>query len=192
MGHTDHITPPDGRVAARWFLFLVFFHLLPVPWFIAVAGGLAPGSFLFAIGVAGLFITDSDSLPLAAMFLGPALISALVFMVLAHLLAAGIGRLRKPVAITLSLIIILAAITLSLIIILAVCIGVALNPIYISGGHGGGHKFSLLGFLDILGQFRIPTAVSLTYFICLTLLLVGLLVYQHTPQSFPALARPWL
>jgi TPR repeat protein len=176
MGHTDHITPPDGRVAARWFLFLVFFHLLPVPWFIAVAGGLAPGSFLFAIGVAGLFITDSDSLPLAAMFLGPALISALVFMVLAHLLAAGIGRLRKPVAIT-----------LSLIIILAVCIGVALNPIYISGGHGGGHKFSLLGFLDILGQFRIPTAVSLTYFICLTLLLVGLLVYQHTPQSFAAL-----
>ncbi len=176
MGHTDHIALPAGRGAARWFLFLVFFHLLPVPWFLFVAGGLAPASFLFAIGVAGLFITDFDSLPMALMFLAPALISGLVFVVLAYLLAAGLGRLRKPVAIT-----------LSLIIILAVCIGVALNPIYISGGHGGGHQFSLLGFLDILGQFRIPSAVSLSYFICLTLLLVGLLVYQHTPQSFPAL-----
>jgi hypothetical protein len=68
MGHTDHIALPAGRVAARWFLFLVFFHLLPVPWFIAVAGGLAPASFLFAIGVAGLFITDSDSLPLPLCF----------------------------------------------------------------------------------------------------------------------------
>jgi hypothetical protein len=120
MGHTDHIALPAGRAAARWFLFLVFFHLLPVPWFIAVAGGLAPASFLFAIGVAGLFITDSDSLPLAAMFLGPALISGLVFVALSYLLAAGIGRLRKPVAIT-----------LSLIIILTVCIGVALNPMFV-------------------------------------------------------------
>jgi TPR repeat protein len=176
MGPADHITLPAGRVAARWFLFLVFFHLLPVPWFIAVAAGLAPASFLFAIGVPGLFITDHDSLPLAGMFLGPALISGLVFVLLAYLLVAGIGRLRKPVAIT-----------LSLIIILAVCIGVALNPIYIWGGHGGSHPFSLLDFLDILGQFRIPSAVSLSYFICLTLLLVGLLVYQHTPQNFPAL-----
>ncbi|MHC4103571.1 MAG: tetratricopeptide repeat protein, partial [Planctomycetota bacterium] len=176
MGHTDHITLPAGRVAARWFLFLVSFHLLPVPWSAAVVGGLAPASFLFSIGVPGLFITDHDSLPLALMFLGPALISGLVFVLLAYLLAAGIGRLRKPVAIT-----------LSLIIFLAVCVGVALNPIYIWGGHGGGHRFSLLGFVDILNQFRIPPAVSLSYFICLTLLLVGLLVYQYTPQSFPAL-----
>jgi TPR repeat protein len=176
MGHTDHKTVPAGRVAARWFLFLVFFHLLPVPWFIAVAAGLAPASFLFAIGVPGLFITDHDSLPLAGMFLGPALISGLVFVLLAYLLAAGIGHLRKPVAIT-----------ISLIIILAVCLGVALNPIYIWGGHSGSHQFSLLDFINILDQFRIPFAASLSYFICLTLLLVGLLVYQHTPQSFPAL-----
>ena len=177
MGHADHLTLPAGRVAARWFLFLIFFHLFPAPWFIAVAGGLAPASFLFAVGVAGLFITDFDSLPLAVMFLGPALISGLVYVVLAYLLAAGIGRLRKPLAIT-----------LSLIIILAVCIGVALNPIYISGDHGGSDQFSLLDFPDILGQFRIPSAVSLSYFICLTLLLVGLLVFQHRPQSFPTVA----
>jgi hypothetical protein len=85
MGHTDHITLPASRVAARWFLFLVFFHLLPVPWSIAVVGGLAPASFLFAIGVPGLFITDHDSLPLAGMFLGPALINGLVFVLLAYL-----------------------------------------------------------------------------------------------------------
>ena len=176
MGHTDHITLPVGRVAVRWFLFLVFFHLLPVPWSAAVVGGLAPASFLFGIGLPGLFITDHDSLPLAVMFLGPALVSGLVFILLAYLLAASIGRLRKPVATT-----------LSLIIILAVCVAVAFNPIYIWGGHSGSHRFSLFDFVDILTQFRIPSAVSLIYFICLALLLVGLLVYQHAPQSFPAL-----
>jgi len=176
MDRTDHRTLPAGRVAVRWFLFLVFFHLLPVPWFMFVVAGLAPASFLFAIGVVGLFNTDFDSLPMAILFLAPALISGLIFVLLAYLLAAGIRRLKKPVAIT-----------LSLIIILAICLGVALNPVYISGGHGSGYQFSLLGFLDILGQFRIPSTVSLSYFIFLALLLAGLLVYQHTPQSFPTL-----
>ncbi len=176
MSQTDHRTVPAGRVAARWFLFLVFFHLLPVPWFMLVVAGLAPAIFLFAAGVAGLFNTDFDSLPMAVLFLAPALVSGLVFGLLAYLLAAGIGRLKKPVAVT-----------LSLILILAICIGIALNPVYISGGHGGTHHFSLLGFFDILGQFRIPAAASASYFISLTLLLAGLLIYQHRPHSFPAL-----
>jgi len=176
MGRTDHRPLPAGRVAVRWFLFLVFFHLVPVPWFMFVAAGLAPASFLFAAGVAGLFNTDFDSLTMAVLFLAPALISGLIFVLSAYLLAAGIGRLKKPLAVT-----------LSLIIILAVCLGVAFNPVYISGGHGSGYQFSLLGFIDILSQFRIPAAASLGYFICLTLLLAGLLVYQHTPQRFPAL-----
>jgi len=176
MGPTNQRSMPAGRVAVRWFLFLVFFHLLPVPWFIAVAGGLAPASFLFAIGVPGLFITDFDSLPLSAMFLIPALVSGTIFVLFAYLLAAGIGRLKKPLAGT-----------LSLVIILAICLGVALNPVYISGSHGGGHSFSLLDFLDTLGQFRVPAGASLSYFICLALLLVGLLVYQHMPQRFPSL-----
>jgi hypothetical protein len=176
MGHTNQRTLPAGRAAVRWFLFLVFFHLLPVPWFMVVVVGLAPASFLFAIGVAGFFVTDFDSLPMAVMFLAAALISGLILVLLAYLLAAGIRRLKKPVAIT-----------LSLIIILVVCLGVALNPVYFSGGHGSDYQFSLLDFLDILGQFRVPPAVSISYFICLTLLLAGLLVYQHTPQSFPAL-----
>jgi hypothetical protein len=176
MGHTNQRTLPAGRAAVRWFLFLVFFHLLPVPWFMVVVAGLAPASFLFAIGVTGLFVTDFDSLPMAVMFLTPALISGLIFVLLAYLLGAGIRRLKKSVAVT-----------LSLIIILVVCIGVALNPVYFSGGHGNEYQFSLLDFFDILGQFRVPPAVSLSYFICLTLLLAGLLVYQHTPQSFPAL-----
>ena len=112
--------------------------------------------------------------------LGPSVsgirISGLVFVLLAYLLGAGIRRLKKPVAVT-----------ISLIIILAVCLGVAFNPVYISGGHGSSYQFSLLGFPDILGQFRIPSVVSLSYFICLTLLIVVLLVYQHRPQSFPTL-----
>ena len=175
MDHHTQRTLPAGRVAVRWFLFLVFFHLLPAPWFMLVVAGLAPASFLFAIGVAGFFITDFDSLPMAVMFLAAALISGLIFVLLAYLLAAGIRRLKKPVAIT-----------LSLIIIMVVCLGVALNPVYYSGGHGRDYQFSLFDFFDILGQFRVPPAVSLSYFICLTLLLAGLLVYQHTPQSFPA------
>jgi TPR repeat protein len=176
MDHTDHRSPPAGRVATRWFLFLVFYHLLPVPWFMFVVAGLAPGSFLLALGVAGLFNTDFDSLSMAAMFLAPALVSGLVFVGLAYLLAAGIGRLKKPLATT-----------LGLIVILVVCIGVALNPVFISGGHGSSHQFSLLDFLDVLGQWRVPSAVSLSYFICLALLLVGLLIYQHMPQRFPTL-----
>jgi accessory gene regulator protein AgrB len=176
MGHTTQRTLPAGRAAVRWFLFLVFFHLLPAPWFMVVVAGLAPASFLFAIGVAGFFVTDFDSLPMAVMFLAAGLISGLIFVLLAYLLAAGIGRLKKPVAIT-----------LSLIIVLVVCLGVALNPVYFSGGHGNDYQFSLLDFPDILGQFRVPAAVSMSYFVCLTLLLAGLLVYQHTPQNFPAL-----
>ena len=74
MNHTDHTSLPAGRTAARWFLFLVFFHLLPVPWFMFVAAGLAPASFLLAAGVAGLFNTDFDYLPMAVLFLAPVLI----------------------------------------------------------------------------------------------------------------------
>jgi TPR repeat protein len=176
LGHKNLRNLPAGRAAARWFLFLVFYHLLPVPWFMFVVAGLAPASFLLAAGVAGLFNTDFDSLPMAVLFLAPALISGLIFVLLAYLLAAGIGRLKKPLAAT-----------LGLIIILAICLGVALNPVYVSGGHGSVHQFSLLGFFDILGQFRIPMAASASYFIGLTLLLVVLLIYQHTPQSFPSL-----
>ena len=176
MSHTDHISLPAGRTAVRWFLFLVLFHLLPVPWFMFVAAGLAPASFLMAAGVAGLFSTDFDSLPMAVLFLAPALISGLVFIFCAYLLAAAVGRLRKPVAKT-----------LSLLLVAAICIGIALNPVYISGGHGPTHSFSLLEFIDTLSQFRIPAAASASYFICLTLLLTGLLVYQHIPHRFPVL-----
>ena len=95
MSHTNQRTLPAGRAAVRWFLFLVFFHLLPVPWFMVVVAGLAPASFLFAIGVGGLFVTDFDSLPMAVMFLAAALISGLIFVLLANLLTAGIRRLKN-------------------------------------------------------------------------------------------------
>ena len=46
-----------------------------------VVAGLAPASFLFAIGVAGLLVTDFDSLPMAVMFLSAALISGLILFI---------------------------------------------------------------------------------------------------------------
>ena len=60
MDHTNQRTLTAGRAAVRWFIFLVFFHLLPVPWFMVVVAGLAPASFLFAMGVAGLFVKLFD------------------------------------------------------------------------------------------------------------------------------------
>ena len=42
--------PPAGRGAARGFLFLTLYHLLPFPWYMAVAAGLAPASFLLPVG----------------------------------------------------------------------------------------------------------------------------------------------
>ena len=95
MGHNDQISLPDGRTAARWFLFLVFFHLLPVPWFMFVVAGLAPANFLLAAGVAGLFNTDFDSLPMAGLFLASALLGSLIFVLIAWLLTAGCGDLRR-------------------------------------------------------------------------------------------------
>ncbi len=100
MDHTNQRTLTAGRAAVRWFIFLVFFHLLPVPWFMVVVAALAPASFLFAIGVAGLFNSDFDSLPMAVMFLAAALISGLIFVLLANLLTAGIRSPKKPIAIT--------------------------------------------------------------------------------------------
>ncbi len=178
MVPTDHTAPPAGRAGLRWFLFLVFFHLLPVPWYLAVAAGLAPAVFLFAAGVAGLFVTDAGSLPLAAMLLGPALSGGFVSVLLSYLLAAGIGKLKQPLARTLGLILVLAA-----------CLGAALYPIYISGSHGGGHRFGVLDFIDILGQFRIPSAVAAAYFVSLAVVLLGLLIHQHAPRRF-ATFRP--
>ena len=176
MGRTNQKPPPPGRVAVRWFIFLVFFHLLPVPWFVGVAGGLAPGCFLFAAGVAGLFSTDFDSLPIAVVFLVPALISGLIFVLVAYLLAAVIGRIRKPVART-----------LCLILSLAVCLVVALNPVFISGGHGPIYRYNLIGLIDALDEFRVPASIAFTYFSGIAILLAGLIVYQHMPNSFPTI-----
>ena len=53
-----------------------------------VVAGLAPAIFLFALGVAGFFVTDFNSLPMAVMFLAAALINGLILVLLAYLLAA--------------------------------------------------------------------------------------------------------
>jgi len=168
--------PPAGRSARRWFLFLVLFHLLPIPWFLAVVAGLAPASFLTAAVLASLYNSDSDSLAFAALLFIPALGGVLISVGLAWLLAAGIGRIGSA-----------AVRTAGLATLLAATCGVALMPIYIFGGHGSEGSFGLLDFAEILDQFRIPGSAVSGYFLALAVLLGGLLVYQHAPQRFPSL-----
>ena len=141
---------------------------LPLPAY----GSSPPGSFLLAVGVAGLFNTDFDSLPIALLFLAPGIISGLLLFLLAWLLAAGIGRLKKPVART-----------SGLVISLVVCLGVSLNPVFVTASHSGSYWFSLLDFIDILGQWQVPPAVSISYFIGLILVLLGMLTYQVRKQA---------
>jgi TPR repeat protein len=171
------MTPP-GLGARRCFLFLVFFHLLPVPWYLAVAAGLAPASFLLMFGMAGLFNTDSESLVFAAMFLGPTIVAGLVFVVLSIVLAAVIGKIRKPMGRT-----------LVLLALAAICVGIALMPVFVTGSHSGGDQFSLLDFLRILEEFSIPRAVAISYFSGLAILLCMLLAAQYKPELFPVLPR---
>ncbi|WP_432822638.1 tetratricopeptide repeat protein [Trichloromonas sp.] len=176
MFRPDRRTPPPGRVATRWFLFLTFFHLLPVPWWLAVAAGLAPASFLLLGGLASLFNSDSDSLAFAALLLAPALVAGLVIALLALLLAAAIGKVKRPLVRTLTLLALLAG-----------GVAAALLPIYLTGSHSGGEALSLLDFFRLLDDYRVPRAAAVGYCSGLLLLLGLLLVMQHRPQSFPAL-----
>ncbi len=182
MADMDHKIPPPGRSAVRWFLFLSFYHLLPVPWYLAVIAGLAPASFLFAAGMASLFSGDNDSLAFAAFLLAPVLVSGLVFYFSAWLLALGIGRLRKPLTRT-----------FALILLLAVCLIAAMNPIFISGGHGSSSSYGLFDFIKVLADFRISASHSSTYFVSLSILLLGLLGYQQmVALKAPLPAEKWL
>ena len=167
---------PPGRVATRWFLFLSFYHLLPAPWFMGVAAGFAPPSFLFLGGVASLFNTDFDSMTFAVLLLAPALVAGLLCAILALLLAAAIGRLDTQ-----------RTRTLSLLALLTLCAAVATQPIYVTGGHSGSYSYHLLGFIHTLEGFGVPGVAAAAYFSCLSGLLGLLLFAQHRPEFFPAL-----
>ncbi len=175
MSLRDPKVPPPGRSATRWFLFLSFYQLLPVIWYMAVAGGLAPGSFLFAAGVASLFSGDSDGFAMAAILLAPALLGGLVFYLAAWLLAALIGKLRRPLARTLVLLGLFSA-----------CLIAAMQPIFISGGHSSSSAYSLFDFAKVLGEFRVPASWTIGYFSAQGLLLLGLLIYQQLVADRPA------
>lgn len=165
-----HNIPPRGRGSSRWFLFLVFFNLLPFPWYIAVAAGLAPASFLFAAGLAGLFTTDANSLIFAVFLLPSALIAGLIFYLLSGLLAALIGKLQAPIMRTLSLLLVLVIGLLGV-----------MNPIFIMGGHNSSSAYSLYGFIGTLAEFGLPasTSAAIAYFVGLAFVLCFLLAYQH-------------
>ncbi len=169
---------PPGRAARRWLLFLLFFHLLPLPWFLFVIAGLAPTSFLAAAGLASLYNTDPDSLTFAVLLLGAALGGVLVCTLLAFLVAAGVGLLRTP-----------ATRTALLLLIIAGTCAAALFPIYVWGGHSETESYSLLDFVRVLDEFRIQAAASVAYFTAVAALLALLLAWQHAPQRFPSLPR---
>ena len=177
FGHNPSTLPP-GRVATRWFLFLSFYHLLPAPWYMGVAAGLAPPGFLLLGGVASLFNTDFDSMAFAVLLLIPAVISGLVYALLALWLAAALGKLTTP-----------RGRTLSLLALLALCAGLAMLPIFITGGHSGGDAYNLPGLIDELQSSRLPRAAMSGYFTGLAVLLGLLLCVQHRPALFPALPR---
>ncbi|HKI52085.1 MAG TPA: hypothetical protein VJ995_08430, partial [Geothermobacteraceae bacterium] len=91
------------------------------------------------------------------------------------------GRLRQPLARTLSLLGLFAA-----------CLVAALQPIFVSGGHGSSSSYSLLDFVKVLGDFRIPQRYVVGYFSLLGLLLLVLLTSQHLATRQPALSlRQW-
>lgn len=176
MARLNRQALPPGRVATRWFLFLSFYHFLPAPWYLGVAAGLAPPSFLFLGGLLSLFNTDFDSMAFAALFLAPALFAALVCILLAYLLAALIGRLKTP-----------GIRLLILVLLLSLCVVSAMLPIYITGSHSGGDAFNLPGLIQELKYFTVPPGVVIGYFVGLSALLGLLLLAQHYPRLFPTL-----
>ena len=181
MANPNHKIPPPGRGAARWFLFLSFFHLLPVPWFLIVAGGLAPASFIFAAGMASLFSSGRGTLNFAVLLLASALVSGLIFYLATWLLTRGILKMSRQVVRTATL----AG-------LLAVCLIAAMNPIFIQGGHSGSSRYSLFEFIKVLDDFRIPTTASFAYFSGLAVLLLGLLGYQHlAARQAPISVQKW-
>ena len=182
MAHREQKVPTPGSAARRWFLFLSFYHFLPVIWYLAVAGGLAPGSFLFAAGIASLFSGDGDGFGMAAFLLASALAGGLIYYLAAWLLAVLIGRVKKPLVRTL----ILLALFVS-------CLIAAMQPIFISGGHSSTQTYSLFDFVEVLEEFRVPASYTISYFSGLLLLLISLLAYQHLVAGKPAIsAQKWI
>jgi hypothetical protein len=133
-----------------------------------VVAGLAPASFLFAGEMASLFMPGWESLSFAAMLLAPVLIASLVFYFTSILLTMAVMRVRT-------------ALIRALIIvgILSVCLGLAMMPIFAQGEHSSSSAFSLFGFIQVLDQYRIPVWLSISYFVGLTLAIIGLLGFQH-------------
>ena len=182
MAHREPKVPTPGSIARRWFLFLNFYHFLPVIWYLAVAGGLAPGSFLFAAGIASLFSGDGDGFGMAAFLLASALAGGLIYYLAAWLLGVLIGRVKKPLVRT-----------LILLALCVFCLIAAMQPIFISGGHSRTQTYSLFDFLEVLGEFQVPASYTIGYFSGLLLLLISLLVYQHLVAGKQAIsAQNWM
>ena len=157
---------PKGAI--RTYSFLLFFHLLPVPWFFWVVAGLAPPVVFLAVGLKSLFVTESGALGFGSLLVLLAVGGGLVCYLLAWLLTAALVRIR-PLMIR----------TASLIALLAVAFLAAVNPIYVYGGHSGSAALSLFDYIDLLADLRLPAGYAVAYFGLLAVLLLSFLVYQH-------------
>ena len=171
---------PKGAI--RTYLFLLFFHLLPVPWFFWVVAGLAPPVVFLAVGLRSLFVTESGALGFGSLLVLLAAGGGLACYLLAWLLTAAMVRIR-PLMIR----------TASLIALLAVAFLAAVNPIYVYGGHSGSAALSLFDFIDLLADLRLPAGYAVAYFGLLAVLLLSFLVYQHwaTHRTARRLADTW-
>jgi len=154
----------QGRKAACWALWLSLFHSFPVIWFLLVAGGLAPAVLLFAVGLAGLFNTDSDSLSMTALILGPALIYGAIFWGVAQLLSRLLWRFCKKPAVRTSL----------LLIFLVGLVLLATQPVYVTGGHNSSDNYTLWQLVDTF-KAHVPGWLLPGYLGSLAFFLAGLL-----------------
>ncbi len=173
-----HTSPPPGRRAARWFVWLGLIHFIPVIWFLLVAGGLAPTVLLLAFGLASLFHSDPQSWPMALLTLGPGLIYAALLWGAAWLLTWLLWKIPRPLLRSLSLLLFSGGLLL-----------LASQPVYVSGGHSASYQHNLLQLVESFGK-QLPPWLLPTYICAFSGLLLGLLILQHRPGLLPDWSLP--
>lgn len=168
----------NRRRAMRWILFLTFIHSIPSPWFFVAVAGLAPTSLLLVVGLVGIFWITGASVAIALYVLAPALLYCLVYYGIAHLAATWIGRLRNR-----------AAQIVVIVLITGPLLFAAFLPVYVSGGHGGIERGSIVDLWQIT---RLSRTWLYAYTAVFVLIMGGLLAASYRGSSVPRLSIPRL
>lgn len=177
-GHTAPMNPvrPQTR-CARWLIFLVLLHTVPVVWVTPVAGGTAPTAALLAFGFASLATFEHEGVALALLALGPAVVYCAIAWLLAWLAGRLLERLGQPQR------------AIALAVLVAIPLASVYWPIYVAGGHNSSHKADLFG----LFQGSVAHATLLGYWLTLHALLLALYVGHLLRDGNPVLefAERW-